>query len=448
MKKTLVLMVAALAGCSLVPAYRQPDVPVGTGFAEQAAGGALPQRQLPQAWWTLYGSDALNGLVAEALKANTDLIQGRERVKQARAQLRIAGAGLWPTASAGAGVNDSLSGRSGNLAASVNGNVGYEVDLFGGNRASAEAARQGLKGTHYAQDALQLAVAGDTVEGYVALLALQERVRLAEDSLARTQSTQALVQKRFDAGVASGLQLAQQQTQTAGIEASIASLRQQEQAARHALAYLVGQVPSGFAAPSSTLASLALPEVDPAGPAAVLLQRPDVKQAEANLRAADANIGVARAALLPSLNVSLGALLNIDPAGSAVTLGASVLQPIFEGGRLSAQLDLSKARQRELAQAYRGTVLSAIKEVEDALSALNASRTRLDRLAAAQASAAKGEALSTQLLQVGSIDMLTLLDAQRSLISANDSLASAKADYANATVALIRALGGPWQAAE
>lgn len=438
------VLLLALGGCTLSPSYQTPQIETGNTWQTEV-GATIAQPDVPANWWTLYQNPALTQLVETALANNTNVQAAAARVTQARAQLTIATAPLLPSANASLNASDNLSDGSGAINSSARGSIGYELDLFGGNRAAREASRQSLRGTEYAEQATRLAVAGDTATGYFALLTLTERVRLAEESLAKISETFALTQQRFNAGVASGLDVAQQQTQLASTQASIANLRQQRQAAQNALAILTGSAPNLFNTPAGTLAETTLPVVAPQTPAAVILQRPDIQQAEASLRGANANIGVARANLFPQLNLSLDALLGIDPATTAITAGAGLAQTIFAGGSRWANVTVSQARREELIATYRGTVLAGFGEVENALSALNTATIRKTQLQTSQQAAQKAEELSRQRFNVGAIDMLTLLDSQRSLLSANDGLAQAENDYATATVQLIRALGGGWK---
>lgn len=443
-KSTVLTMALALSSCGWVGSYENPDFGLGATWLETQAVSSTSPRV--EQWWTLYGNAELNAMMQQALAGNTDLAAALQRVKQARSQVTVASAALLPSANVGASANRNVKGGNGDIAASAtsaNGTLSYGFDVWGGNLASRRAAKARLDASTFAAQATRLTLTGEVAQAYFNQLALRERVALQEQSLAQSDDILKIVQARFDAGAASELDLAQQKTQVAQTQASVASLKQQVESNLTALAVLLGEQPVTARMPmmgsiSMTTMPLALVET----PAVVMMQRPDVQQAEANLRAAHADVDVARAALFPQLSVSLNALQGIDPGGLAVSVGASVLQPIFEGGKLRAQVNISTAQEQELLQTYKGVVLAALKQVEDAVAGVNTAQARLGQLQEAADNARKSADFSRQQFDAGAMDMQTLLDAQRTLLSANDALAQAKADALNAGVTLLLALGG------
>jgi NodT family efflux transporter outer membrane factor (OMF) lipoprotein len=441
MKKFFTLMMAlSLSGCGWVSFYDKPDLGLSGNWREvQAVSSTAPR---VEQWWTLYDNDELNGMMQQALAGNTDLAAALQRVKQARSQVTVAGAALLPSVSVGAGADKNIKGGNGDITASANGTVSYGFDLWGGNVASKRAAKSSLDASTFAAKATRLTLTGEVAQTYFNQLALRERVVMQEQSLLQSQGILKIVQARFDAGAASGLDLAQQKTQVAQTQASVASLKQSVESNLTALAVLLGEQPVSVTMPRGSISATTIPLALVEAPAIVMMQRPDVQQAEANLRTAHANVDVARAALFPQLSASLNAVQGIGPGGLAASIGASVLQPIFEGGRLRAEVTISKAEEEELLQTYKGVVLAALKQVEDAVVGVNTAQARLGQLQEAADNARKSADLSRQQFDVGSVDMQTLLDAQRTLLSANDALAQAKADALNASVILILAVGG------
>jgi NodT family efflux transporter outer membrane factor (OMF) lipoprotein len=276
---------------------------------------------------------------------------------------------------------------------------------------------------------------------YFTLLALVQREDLARDQLDKTAATLELIRARQQAGTVAALDVAQQQALVAQQRAAVAGLGSQRVAVETALALLLGQAPN-LPLDVSTTSHVQVPQVAAETPARVLLNRPDVRQAEADLRAAAANVDAARAALFPSLNLSLALQAPIDPASAQTSVAASLLAPIFEGGRLRGALFTSKARQRELVAVYRTTVLTALKEVEDALAATTATRRQVQEQQIAADAASLAARLAEEKFRVGSIDMPTLLDTQRSELAARDSLIQARLQSLAAAVTLIKALGG------
>lgn len=440
MKKILIMMMAlSLSGCGWVSFYDKPDFGLGGWREAQAVSSTSPR---VEQWWTLYDNTELNGMMQQALAGNTDLAAALQRVKQARSQVTVAGAALLPSVSVGAGADKSIKGGNGDITASANGTVSYGFDLWGGTVASKRAAKASLDATTFQAQATRLTLTGEVAQTYFNQLALRERVAMQEQSLLQSQGILKIVQARFDAGAASGLDLAQQKTQVAQTQASVASLKQSVESNLTALAVLLGEQSVSATMPVGSISATTMPMALVEAPAVVMMQRPDVQQAEANLRTANANVDVARAALFPQLSASLNAVQGIDPGRLAASIGASVLQPIFEGGKLRAGLNISKAQEEEILQTYKGVVLTALKQVEDAVVGVNTAQVRLVQLQEAADNARKSADLSRQQFDVGSVDMQTLLDAQRTLLSANDALAQAKADALNASVTLILAVGG------
>lgn len=442
--------VLILTGCSLSPDYRRPDVNAPGGWA---AGEAEQPTAISRDWWTNFGSRELDTLMQQALDANHDLRAGVYRVEQSRAALKIAGARLLPGADASAGASRSrsepASGKT-NYATGLRAGAGiaYELDLFGANRASVEAAKAGLNGAQFDQDALALVIMGDVAQGYFNLVNLRERLRVADQNLDNAREVLRIVQARFDAGRESALEVSRQKTALASSEAGRAALAEQAANAENALAVLLGQPPGQIRVEAASLEALDIPAIAPGVPSTLLERRPDIRAAEARLIAANADIGVARAAFFP--NVTMGLDWSVaatgfgDPASTALALASSLAMPIFQGGRLEAGVEQATARQKELVENYRQGVLTAFREVEDALIAVRTAEEREISLATAMREARASYSLTKQLYDAGSIDFQTLLDVQGTLLGAEDNHAQAKMDRLAAAVYLYLALGGGW----
>lgn len=346
-----------LAGCSMTPQLTKPELPLPPSYSTTAS---VAESRVDALWWQRFGSAELDALMSEALTANRDLAAAALRIEQSRASARAARAGLLPSVDASASATTTRRSSEAGSTLSDNGRVtsssqsdsaslraSYELDLWGGNAASAAAARARLQSSLYSRDALALTLQGDVANNYFSALALKDRIRLTEQNRDAAAELLRLVQLRFDNGAANGLELAQQRTTLLGIEASLPSLRQSLLLTETALAVLLGRAPGGFAISGSTLAGISIPAIAPGTPASLLTQRPDLRAAEASLVAANADIGVARAALLP--NVSLSASAGIDgllTSGSStlLSLAASLSQTVFNGGRLQSQVQLASAQ--------------------------------------------------------------------------------------------------------
>lgn len=447
---TALLASTFLAGCSMTPDYQRPDVKAASAFT----AGSENATQVARDWWSNFGNTDLDNLMSKAVADNSDIRASIFRVQQARASLKIAGANLLPSVDATAGTSRNRSdtaGRNANYTSNVSTglNISYELDLFGANRAGVDAAKANLLSTRFGQDALNLVVMGDVANGYFTLLNLRERLGIADENLKNSREVLRIIQARFDAGSASALDLSQQKSAVASSEASRATLVQQISAAENALAVLVGEPPQTMAFNGNNLTGMKIPAINPGQPSSLLERRPDIKASEEDLIAANANIGAARAALFPSItlggNIGLAAAGFSNPGTTALGLAASLAAPIFNGGRLEAGVEQATARQSELAESYRKTVLTSFQETEDALASVKSSLAREQALAVALKEARTSYDLSRQQFDAGAIDFQRLLDTQTTLLQAQDSFAQTRLERLSAAIDLYKALGGGWQ---
>ncbi len=441
-----ITLIRALSGCNLMPDFELQTANIPNQWRNvdnQSVVTTIDPR-----WWQAFGSTELNRLVNEALAYNNDLAAAEQRVKQARAQAKIAGADLWPTV----GVDGDVSSTHNELGESHKKtgtlSVAYEVDLWGANRGKRDAGQARLLGAIFARDALQLVVMSDVSRGYFDLLATIERKRIADEFLQNVGDVLAIVEARFQAGAVSALDVAQQKTERANARASLDLVIQQQALAENTLAILLGKAPADFASVNECFADLATPTISVQQPFSLLQRRPDLRQAEMQLQAANIDLGIALAKFYPSLQLNLDTVLaNPQPAGLALAMAANLVQPLFQGGRLEGGLESAKARNAELVEIYQQTLLTAFKEVEDAAAVRNHSTRRLTALGEAVARAREAYQISRERYRVGAIDYQTLLNTQRSLLSAENSEIQARLDVLQALVQLYKALGGGWQAA-
>jgi multidrug efflux system outer membrane protein len=448
----LLLGACAITGRAPAPA---PDMP--QAYTEPAApDAAVPARE----WWGAFGSPELSSLVAAALAANPDLAIAAERVRQAEAQVSIAGASLFPALNFGAGSSrretrvDGGSWQSGD-ASSATLSASYEVDLWGKNASGVRSAEAALRASRFDQETVRLTLVAGVANAYFQVLSLRGRLGVARENLGIAERVFAVVDSRVRNGAASELDRARQQAAVLAQRAAILPLELQERQTLFALAILLGRAPQGFDTAASAVTALAVPRVAPGLPAQLLVRRPDLASAEAQLAAANASVAAARAALLPSIGLTGSAglasdvLLNfLNGPTATLAIGASLLQPIFEGGRLRAQVDVAASRERELVENYRKAVLAALADVESALAAggRTAAQELLQEKIVEQARAALR--LAEIRYREGADDLLTTLDAQRTLFQAEDQLAQIRLARLQASVGLFKALGGAWKMPE
>lgn len=444
------LTAAGLSACSMIPAYHRPPVSVPADWREPDTASSVASAEtgaIAADWWKRYDSAELDRVMADVLAGNTDLQAALRRVDQARANLRIAGAALLPTVDAAGnaarGYSDS-GNRQPPVSSSYSGqlSVGYEIDLWRRNQAAVEAAGERVTASRFDHDALALVTTADAARTYFQILSLRDRQTIARDNLATEGEVLTVVEARFREGASSALEVSQQKTVLANAQAGLAALAQQQRVAENSLAVLRGLPPQASRIANDGLAGIMLPAIAASQPSSLLERRPDIRSAEAQLIAANADIGAARAAFFPQLKLAFDTTLAGFPGSVATSLAGSLLAPIFEGGRLKGELQLSEAKQAELVETYRKTVLTAFQEVEDALSAVRTSQLRRTALETAVEQARRAYQISRQRFDAGAIDFITLLNTQSAQLQAEDALAQAKLDQINASVDLFKALGG------
>jgi outer membrane protein, multidrug efflux system len=464
-RAALVGLAPMVAACTIVTPDPVPTLAPPAAYREAAA--ATVAWPAPD-WWRGFGSAELDRLIARAQAGNFDIAAARARIRQADAQATIAGAPLLPTVQFSGGAQRQGStitassrtatglpvGATRNIASNsfdARLTASWEADVWGGNRAAAAAASASVAATRFDADTVALTTVAGVADTYFQILALRERLTLARRSLADAATVLEGVQARALAGTASELDVAQQRSLVESERATIPVLADQLVQRTTALAILVGVAPSELAIGAGEVDDLRVPVPDAGLPADLLRRRPDVAAAEADLIAADQRLKTAIAAKYPATTLTIGrgyesaALRDLlNPASLLFSLAASITQPLFEGGRLDAQVSLERARIEELAQLYQRTVVQAFADVENALSAI----ARADEEIAARRAALEAARLAFEAAQsryrAGTVDTITVLDTQRSLSDAEDALAQARLAYLRGVVALHQALGGGW----
>lgn len=448
------LMLPLLGGCAgLSDSYRRPEPNVPAAWVGRPVdgGGQFPDRQ----WWSAFASAELDGLMGEAQSVNHDLRAAAARVEQARARARIAAAGLYPSVGGNLGADRAKSGGGdARNSVSLGAQASYEVDLWGLNRETARSGEAALLASRFGQEVVRLSLAADLANDYFQLLSLNDRLRTAEDNLALAQRLLALVEVQKSAGRVSALELERQRSQTASSEAGIPPLRQQRQVVRDALAVLLARNPAEAPDPQGSLRSLQLPSLAAGVPAQLIERRPDVRQAEAELIAANADVNAARAAVLPSLTLGLGGGWQAGTVGALFgsgsgfySLAATLAGTLFDGGRKRGQVEVASARRSELVENYLLAVRSSYRDVEDAFAAVDEFARQEAQQVEAARHARDAYRLAELRYKAGAVDFSTVLDAQRTLLSAESAVDPVRLARFTAHVSLYRALGGGWDGA-
>ncbi|HSE87143.1 MAG TPA: efflux transporter outer membrane subunit [Candidatus Binatia bacterium] len=443
MRKYLVLVSLALSACSLAPEFQRPQMAVPNGWSSVTGVGTTAQQHTSPYWQEL-GSDELNRVIEMALAQNLDLEAALYRIDQARAQAKVAGSALYPSVDASAGASRNYLDSGNTTAARGLGSISYEVDLWGKNRNQLASANYRAEATQFDRDALQLIVAADAAIFYTQALSLNERIRIGQNNLNNAEEVLRIVEARFREGSVSGLEVSQQRVAVNNIRAALTSLTEQRSTTLNALAILLGQAPQHLQSPKGDFSSLKMPEVNLTPPASLLTARPDIESVEAVLRAANADIGIARAAFFPSLTLGADASIAAgfgNPAAAAASLAGNILAPIFTGGRLTGNLEAVTARQKELATQYQKTVLTAFQEVEDALATLRSNNEQAVLSRESVRESQNAYDIAKARFDAGAVDYLNLLETQRSLYQAQDNQISITEGQIQSFIQLRKALG-------
>ena len=462
MPRTSFLIVSVslfMGGCTLpTPA---PKSEVELPAAWKNAGRfpvAAPGKDLSR-WWGRFGDPALNRLIATALDENPDIATARARVRESRARQDAQRAALFPSVDGSASrsarsSNTDLGGTTSSTSYSANLSASWDADLFGRNRSQLEAAAANLGATEENLHSAQAGLAAEIASTYVTLRTNESRLSVLKRNLATREQTAQLANWRLKAGEADTLEANQAQSSLESARAGVPALEQAIAQGRNALSVLLGRAPGGVD-PLLSGASRGLPNPPQSLaigiPADTVRQRPDVRVAGYQLLAAAASTRAADAARFPSLSLSGSLGLNalstgkiFNPESTSASIIAGLSAPIFDAGRLQANLTAATAAQDQAVENYRATVLTALSETENALIACRRTAERLATLEKATALAREADELARQRYEAGEIDFSDVLDTQRSLLGLEDSLLNTGADRVTAYIRLYQALGGGW----
>jgi outer membrane protein, multidrug efflux system len=471
--------IAALGACSVGSPYKRPDIPPPTAWkqssgeeprntSDQMDSSTSAASQAPHApeasgiwpaadWWQGFGSSTLDDLIALAQRGNDDLAGAIARVQEADAQLRIAGAPLFPSLDFGAdGTRERapVTGAGPKVFNIFNPQftASYELDFWGKNRAARDAARAAALGSRFDEQTVALTVISSVATTYFQALELRDRIEVARRNFLNGDKILQGLRLQQSAGIATGLDVAQQETAVALLTAAIPPLVQQLRQTVFALAVLIGKTPESIDVDSGTLTALTIPAVVEGIPSRLLARRPDVAEAEQQLVAANADITVARASLFPSIQLTASggyessALSGlISPYTRVYAASAGITQPIFHGGALRGQLAYSKARYTELVTTYHKTVLTAFSNVESALVATQQVTEQQFRQQDAVDKAQRAYQFAQTQMSAGTVNILNVLNTENALFSAQDELVQVRYLRLQALISLYTALGGGWQ---
>ena len=463
-RAALALAALPLAGCSTF----RPNPASGIPLPPQLASATAEAANWPDPlWWRGFGSPELDALMERAVVANFDIRAAIARVRQADAQVRIAGQALLPSGNLTASATRTQSPVQTATAVNLTGTGGrrfvqrelfqtglqasYEIDFWGKNRAGVVSAQQSARANRFDVAAVTVTTQASVANTYFQILAAREQLTIQEANVQSAQRTLTLLQQRLAAGTGTGLDIAQQQTVLEQQRAAIPPLRQAIDQNTYSLGTLTGQTPETVARPSAALGDIRVPVARPGLPSEVLQRRPDVWQAEATLAAVQASVEQARTAMFPSITLTASggfqniAVENLLRPGSALySLASGLTQPIFQLGQLRAQYRLTQAQAEEILENYRLAIVAALVDVENAIVALRETTDQEALQLRATQAAERAYAISEAQLRAGTIDLLNLLITQQAVFNARNQLTQVRLLKLQAAVGLFRALGGGW----
>ena len=467
------LLLVLSTGCAVGPDFKSPDMQVPAGWAgPPPLPPVTPAENDLTRWWTVFDDNRLASLIGRAVESNLDLKLAEARVRQARAARGVAQSFLGPTLDATGSYQRSETsvspttdtGRRGGDTVRVTTNqyfagfdAAWELDIFGGVRRSIEAADADLQASVEARRDVLVTLTAEVARNYIDLRAFQQRISIARKNLEAQKHSAKLTRQRFEAGLASGLDVANAEAQVATTAALIPLLEASARQTIYSLSVLLGREPAALV--QELAPALAIPTAPPAAPMGVpselLRRRPDIRQAEAGVHAATARIGVAEADLYPRFTISGSAGLSATDFGSWFnwssrlwSIGPSVSWRVFDMGRVRSDIAQQEALQEQSLIAFQKAVLAALQEVEGALISLSTSRNTEKRWWMPSPLTRKPSDLSIKLYTEGQTDFLNVLQAQRALFLTEDALAQSTQTISTDLIALYKALGGGWDVQE
>jgi len=449
-----------LAGCVLTQDV--PDPALDIPGAYKAAGAITPNGQPRLDWWRGFGSPELTSLMEEAQRVNLDIAAAVARFVQADALARQTGAALLPSLSgngqetysrtSGASASGLTNGGRETVNYSASLSASYQLDFWGQNRDALQAAEETATADRFDRDVVALTTLTSVANAYFQVLASQDRLRTAARNIASATRVLDAIKARKNAGTGTDLDVAQQESVLGNQKAQVPPLRQTLDQNINALALLVSRPRESIRVIGGSLDQISSPRVTPGLPSELLTQRPDIRRQEAQLASATANVGSARAQFFPSIQLTgqggyqSSALVSLfQPHAAFFSLVGGLTQPIFDGGKILGNFENAKARQDELLQTYRKTVVSAFTDVDNALYSIKQTTIKLRLQREVVASSRRAFELSEQQLRAGTADIVTVLNTQTTLFQAEDALWQAQLARLLAIVSLYQALGGGWE---
>ncbi|MGY3393353.1 multidrug efflux system outer membrane protein [Bradyrhizobium sp. USDA 3311] len=451
-------LAAGSGGCVLTQDLPDPALDVPAQYKYAGKGDTPPSLD----WWRGFRSAELTQLMEEAQTVNLDIAAAVSRIVQADAQARQAGAALLPSVSTGGSETYSrTSGSSSsgltnggrevvNYSASLS--ASYQLDFWGQNRDALQTAEETANANRFDRDVVALTTLASVANAYFQVLTSQDRLRTSQRNIASAQRILDAVKERRKAGTGTDLDVAQQESVVANQKALVPPLRQTLDQNVNALAVLVSRPPESVRVLGGSLDRIAIPRVTPSLPSELLTQRPDIRRQEAQLASATANIGNARAQFFPTIQLTgnggyqSSALVSLfQPHAAFFQLVGSATQPIFDGGKILGNFEFAKARQDELLQTYRKTIVQAFADVDNALFSIKQTTIKLQLQRDVVTASRRAFDLSEQQLRAGTADIVTVLNTQLTLFQAEDALSQAQLARLLAIVSLYQALGGGWE---
>jgi multidrug efflux system outer membrane protein len=454
----LALLAILFSGCAVGPNYLRPTVASQAGWKEGATATNAPV--LPPEWWKIFNDAELTSLETQAVAANQDLKRAVSNVTEARAVARVSKSELYPNITAGASYSRNRLSENSATASPQNldfdsfsgsFDLSYELDVWGRVRRSVEAANADVSAAVADLQVVLLALTADVARNYQLLRALDNEKLVIEATIALRKDAVQLQETRNQAGLINEVDVTRARTELANVEAELHAILRDRAQVEHALAVLCGQPPASFSV-TAKATSIVPPEIPAGLPSELLQRRPDVVEAEHSLEAANARIGVAKAAFFPTIKLTgaagyasadLGALA--DWPSRFAQFGPSISVPVFQGGRNRANLKAAEARHEQNIASYRGTVLKAFREVEDALSDLSTLSAQSAAVNRGLLSARNTAALANERYQQGLSSYLDVVDAQRTSLQAERQETRLRGQRAVSTILLAKALGGGWE---
>jgi multidrug efflux system outer membrane protein len=462
---------ALFAGCSVGPDYREPKLAVPASWQEAQQKGVEIRPVEMTRWWTTFNDPLLNSLVERAVQSNFDLRIAEARIREARASRTVVAAGAWPIVDVSGSYSRNRTSENSLMFPSQGGvggsgfkldrnlydttiDASWEIDVFGGVRRGVEAADATIESSQYSRRDVLVTLLGDVAKNYIDLRGFQRRLAVARANLKAQQDTLELTRIRFQAGLTSDLEVAQAEGQANTTAAQIPTLEASLKQAAYSLDLLLGLAPGALwnELSNETAIPILPPEVLVGLPSDLLRRRPDIRIAERQLAAATAQVGSAMADLFPKFSLTGFAGLQSVSASDWFTgrsrywsIGPTISWPIFDAGRIRANIEIRNAQQEQALNQYEKTVLAALGDVEKSLVSYSREQVRQRSLAEAVAANRRAVEWANELYVRGLNDFLNVLDTQRSLYAAENDLAQSEATMASNLVALYKALGGGWE---